>query len=220
MLHDHQSMQTRYYDFWIIFIRWAIMPSRHIFALLAVAMVLLVLYSDLCYAGGELSLEDIVVAMPTSTTRHPMVLSTRSWRSSMRTVITTNDTLMTEGFFRWGVNRGGLNFGVGAGLMDPSFISSSGKTRPRLRASRRPSWATLTKCTPPVRGAMRRGRGRSGQPSPLSWRMSTLWGPRRDSNGSFMVGRSSFISQEHATLTRWQCSVGCFHANPCLIMIR
>ena len=77
------------------------MPSRNIFTQLALAVVLLVLYSDLCHAGGELSLEDIVVAMPTSTTRHPMVMSTRSWRSSMRTVITTNETQMTEGFFRW-----------------------------------------------------------------------------------------------------------------------
>ena len=97
------------------------MPSRHIFALLAVAMVLLVLYSDLCYAGGELSLEDIVVAMPTSTTRHPMVLSTRSWRSSMRTVITTNDTLMTEGFFRWGGEHRWTDLWCGGWADGPQF---------------------------------------------------------------------------------------------------
>ena len=76
------------------------MPSSSIFALIAVATFLTVFIPDLCHAFGELSLEDIVVAMPTSTTRHPMVLSTRSWRSSMRTVLTTNETIMTEGFFR------------------------------------------------------------------------------------------------------------------------
>ena len=53
-----------------------------------------------CQVCGELSLGDIVVAMPSSTARHSIMLSTRSWRSSMHTVITTNDTIETEDFFR------------------------------------------------------------------------------------------------------------------------
>ena len=39
-----------------------------------------------------LSMEDLVVAMPTFDGRHPLALATRSWRASMRTIITTNDT--------------------------------------------------------------------------------------------------------------------------------
>lgn len=39
-----------------------------------------------------LSMEDLVVAMPTFDGRHPLVLATRSWRASMRTIVTTNDT--------------------------------------------------------------------------------------------------------------------------------
>lgn len=63
-------------------------------------MLLFMLINIHILASWSLSLEDVVVAMPTSTARHPLMLSTRSWRSSMRSVITTNDTQAAEIFIQ------------------------------------------------------------------------------------------------------------------------
>ena len=60
--------------------------------LLTVLVKVLLLSLDWTAGQRSLSLNDLAFAMPTSTSRHSLVMATRAGREGVRTVIATNDT--------------------------------------------------------------------------------------------------------------------------------